>query len=198
MPPSPPAAGGLCVALPRHLRFTYYCLFAIVLLGLGHHLLVGKATKKGGRTALHLASLKDHVEVVQFLLAQGADPEATDDENRTPLFLACDALSTVRTTSPGACAALTCPALPGSVRSCPALSCPALPGSVTSCPALSFLGAPFVCVRSLVALLRHCHHRHPPSPSPRLFVCVTACVLPVYFPTVCFSLAASRCCLRMC
>lgn len=155
----------LCVVVPRHLRFTC-CSFALVLLGWCHGLPVGKATTKGGRTAVHLASLKDHAEVVQFLLKHGADPEATDDENRTPLFLACDALSKVRMTCQGAEGGMggwrAMPAVP-----CPCSACNAVVVAETACMSRDcvVLHAPHVAAvasRSLVADLCHyCHHhRH--------------------------------------
>jgi ankyrin repeat protein len=39
----------------------------------------------GGNTALHAAALFDQVEMVEWLLARGADPSATDYEGKTPL-----------------------------------------------------------------------------------------------------------------
>lgn len=41
-----------------------------------------------GRTALHTASIRGHLDVVQYLLDQGADVEAKDNAQLTPLHLA--------------------------------------------------------------------------------------------------------------
>ncbi|XP_059474055.1 uncharacterized protein LOC132195835 [Neocloeon triangulifer] len=41
-----------------------------------------------GRTALHLAAAKGHIAVAEFLLSQGAEVNARDDDNETPLTLA--------------------------------------------------------------------------------------------------------------
>jgi ankyrin repeat protein len=41
-----------------------------------------------GGTVLHLAVRKYHTEIVQVLLGAGADPNARDDEQRTPLMIA--------------------------------------------------------------------------------------------------------------
>jgi ankyrin repeat protein len=44
---------------------------------------------KHGRSALHLACLNGHTEVVERLLAAGADRQAFDDEGLSPLHMAC-------------------------------------------------------------------------------------------------------------
>eukprot|EP00913_Durusdinium_trenchii_P033746 g31590.t1 len=43
-----------------------------------------------GRTALHLAALKQEIEEVEHLLANGVAIETTDREGRTPLHLAAE------------------------------------------------------------------------------------------------------------
>ena len=43
-----------------------------------------------GRTALHAAAEKGHLEVAKVLLASGADFKATDKDGRTPLHKACE------------------------------------------------------------------------------------------------------------
>lgn len=43
----------------------------------------------GGRTPLHLASIKGHNKVVSVLLASGANPNAKDFDGNTPFVLAC-------------------------------------------------------------------------------------------------------------
>ncbi|XP_059489715.1 uncharacterized protein LOC132204878 [Neocloeon triangulifer] len=43
---------------------------------------------KHGQTALHIAALKGHIAVAEFLLLKGADVNARDDDNATPLTYA--------------------------------------------------------------------------------------------------------------
>lgn len=43
---------------------------------------------KNGKTALYLASANGHVEIVYFLLKNGADPNICDDDNNSPLMVA--------------------------------------------------------------------------------------------------------------
>ena len=52
---------------------------------LRHKAKVG-ARDANGRSALHEAAFAGHVEIVEALLAAGADPTVTDDEGRTPLL----------------------------------------------------------------------------------------------------------------
>ena len=52
-------------------------------LGLGGVNINGRDNQ--GRTALHLAAIRGHVEVAKLLLERGADAECTDDDGWTPL-----------------------------------------------------------------------------------------------------------------
>ncbi len=45
---------------------------------------VVEARGESGRTPLHFAAANGQVKVVDFLLEQGANPEATDDNGQTP------------------------------------------------------------------------------------------------------------------
>lgn len=45
---------------------------------------IDTGTSYSGATALHLAALHGHPEVVTLLMAMGADPKSTDDEGATP------------------------------------------------------------------------------------------------------------------
>ncbi|XP_078435681.1 ankyrin repeat family protein [Wolffia australiana] len=42
-----------------------------------------------GRTALHMASANGHLLIVEYLINNGADPNALNAENNTPLHWAC-------------------------------------------------------------------------------------------------------------
>jgi ankyrin repeat protein len=47
-----------------------------------------EATNKYGNTALHIAELNDHVEVIEALLAKGAKIDAQNNNGCTPLYIA--------------------------------------------------------------------------------------------------------------
>jgi serine/threonine-protein phosphatase 6 regulatory ankyrin repeat subunit A/serine/threonine-protein phosphatase 6 regulatory ankyrin repeat subunit B len=49
-----------------------------------------EARDSEGQTALHDAALGGHKEVAAFLLSQGADASSRDDEDATPVMLACE------------------------------------------------------------------------------------------------------------
>jgi ankyrin repeat protein len=46
-------------------------------------------TDKNGSTPLHLAAMKDHVDIIHLLLEYKADIDCCDNTGKTPLFIAC-------------------------------------------------------------------------------------------------------------
>ena len=66
----------------------YEKMFEIAKICLEHGANINHQCSKDGRTALHVASNTGKLETIEFLLKHGANIDAIDDENCTPLHLA--------------------------------------------------------------------------------------------------------------
>jgi ankyrin repeat protein len=82
--------------LLRRAAWSGYVEVAQLLVERGTEVNVGDETKQGGErsTPLHAAVVANRPDMVEFLLARGADATATDSTGRTPLHFAAESLYT--------------------------------------------------------------------------------------------------------